>query len=98
MYLAILLFSPHELSVSSHPTNGTRWIRQSDVGEHSVQRARNIGQVQGFDQPGRGLDLAASPGAHEPPQLLLGGTASPLGLALEGAESPQLALRLEDSR
>ena len=68
----------------------------SDLSKYTVQRSWHVAEVQRLDEHGRGLDLPAAVGAHEPPELVLGGTASPRGLLLKGAERFEVTLSLDD--
>jgi hypothetical protein len=65
------------------------------MGEETVQRLGDPGEVEGVHQHPRVPVLAAAGGAEEAPELLLKGPA-PLGrLTLEGAERPELPLPLD---
>jgi hypothetical protein len=64
--------------------------------KHTVQRARNLRQIQGVDEQARVLDLPAAAGAHEAPKLRFFGAIPLRRLPLEGAEDPELALGVDD--
>ena len=52
--------------------------------EHAIERSRPPLEIEGPDEHGRVLDVAAAADAHEAPQLCLEGAAALRGLALEG--------------
>lgn len=66
------------------------------MGEHLVERARHVGEIERLDEEARVADLAPGAAAQEAPQLLLDGSPLPRGLLLEGAERSQVALRVDD--
>jgi hypothetical protein len=45
----------------------------SDMCKYTVQRPRHVSEIQRVDEHGRGLDLPATVGAEEAPELLLSG-------------------------
>jgi len=70
--------------------------RIHDVLQDTVERPGHPVEIQRPDENSRGLDLSASLRPEEAPQLLLGGSSSPLTLVLEGAERFKLTLGLDD--
>src|SRR5467141_2440537 len=68
----------------------------SDVGEDAVEGAGDAGRVERFGQDSPVTDLAARTDAQETLQLLLAGPVALGGLAAEGTERPELALRGDD--
>ena len=68
----------------------------SDMSEHQVERPRHLAEIERLDEQARVAGLPAAAAAHEAPKLILGGSASPLRLLLEGAEGSEVALRVDD--
>ena len=66
------------------------------MSEHQVERSRHLSETERLDEQPPVTDLPAPATAHEAPKLLLGGPFSPLGLLLEGAEGPKIALSVHD--
>jgi len=66
------------------------------VSQESVQRPRHPAQIQGVDEYGGGLDLAAALGAEEATELLLDAPPAPLRLPLEGAECREVTLSVDN--
>jgi hypothetical protein len=66
------------------------------MSKYTVQRPRHLGEIQGVDEQGRGLDLPAAVSAKEAPELLLNGPSSPCRLLLEGAERFKVTLSVDD--
>lgn len=66
------------------------------MGKHTVQRARDPGEIQRRDEQGGGSDLPAAVGAQEAPELLLLGPSLPRRLPLEGAERFEVTLSVDD--
>ena len=65
------------------------------MSQEPVQRPRYATQIQGVDEYGGGLDLAAAFGAEEAMELFRNSPSSPLGLVLEGAECRQVTLSVD---
>jgi hypothetical protein len=55
-----------------------------------------LSEIQRVDEQRRGLDLPATLGAKEAPQLVLSGSSAPRRLHLEGAEGHEVALGVDD--
>ena len=66
------------------------------MSKYTVQRPRDLAEIQRVDEQGRRLDLPTPVGAHEAPELLLIGPSSPRRLLLEGAERFKLTLSVDD--
>src|ERR1022692_320805 len=69
----------------------------SDVGENAVQGPGYLVQIHGAGQQARVAVLIAGPAAHEAAELVMCSPAPLGGLALQGPQRPELALRLDDS-
>jgi len=74
------------------------WLGSNALGmsKYTVQRPRDLAEIQRVDEQGRRLDLPTPVGAHEAPELLLIGPSSPGRLLLEGAERFKLTLSVDD--
>lgn len=68
----------------------------ADVREHAVERPRHLVVAERLDEEPRVADLSTPAAAHEAPELVLGGSALPLRLLLQGAESTKVSVRLDD--
>src|SRR5436190_9635147 len=68
----------------------------SDGGEHAVERARYLGEVDCLDQQACVSDLPAIGAAQEAPQLTLDGPSSPRRLLLKGVERAEVAVVVDD--
>jgi len=66
------------------------------MGKYTVQPPRHVGEIQRVDEQGRGLDLPATVGPEEAPELLLIGSSAPRRLFLEGAERFKVTLSVDD--
>jgi hypothetical protein len=66
------------------------------MSKYAIQRPRHSCEIQGVDEQGRRLDLAAAVGAEEAPKLLLIGPSLPRRLLLEGAERSKVTLSVDD--
>ena len=69
----------------------------SDVGENAIQWPGHLVQIHGVGQQARIAVLVAGPAAHEAAELVLCGPVALGGLALQGPQRPELALRLDDA-
>jgi hypothetical protein len=70
--------------------------RVGSMGEDSVEWPRDALEIERIDEQAGVADLATSAAAHEPPKLLLGGTAAPLRHLLQRPESMEITVGAED--
>jgi len=66
------------------------------MGQYPVERPRHSIEIERLDEEARVADLSPAAAAHEAPKLLLGGPPFPRRLLLEGAEGPEVSVRLDD--
>src|ERR687896_456609 len=66
------------------------------MSEHTVQRARHLGEIERLDEQARVSDLPPAAAPHEAPKLRLEGASLPGRLLLQGAERSEVTLSVDD--
>jgi hypothetical protein len=69
---------------------------KSDVGEHQIERARYMIEIEGLDEPSSVVDLAAAARAHETSELLVCRAPMLRWLLLKDSKRTKVSVRLED--
>src|SRR5919108_584361 len=73
-------------------TTGVSRTYSSDMREHQVKRPRDLAELERLDEEPCVADLPAAAAAHEATELLLGRSAVPRRLLLEGAEGSEVTV------